>query len=242
VLERGTGDRSFDALVASVSSDIRPRAVLDELKRLGVADEAEDGRVSLLAGSFACYSGQWLAVVGFLPTIYRQAGVGAAMTGVLTALAAAANIVGNVGAGRLLHRGWPPPRLLALGFVTMAAAAVLAFAAIGQPAWARYAAVLLFSAVGGLIPGTLFALVVRLAPGEHTLSSTVGWMQQWSALGQFAGPPLVAWLLRRTASPAEGFALSLYTAAAALVMGLLVFGGLAWRRPLAVARGDSSVA
>lgn len=53
VLERGTGDRSFDALVASVSSDIRPRAVLDELKRLGVADEAEDGRVSLLAGSFA---------------------------------------------------------------------------------------------------------------------------------------------------------------------------------------------
>jgi CP family cyanate transporter-like MFS transporter len=70
----------------------------------------------LLACSFACYSGQWLAVVGFLPTIYRQAGVGAASPGVLTALAAAANIIGNVGAGRLLHRGWPPPRLLTLGF------------------------------------------------------------------------------------------------------------------------------
>ena len=154
----------------------------------------------LLALTFACYSGQWLAVVGFLPTIYRQAGVAAALTGVLTALAAAANIIGNVGSGRLLHRGLAPQRLLTTGFVTMALAAVLAFGAFGQPAALRYAAVLLFSAVGGLIPGTLFALVARLSPGEHTLSSTVGWMQQWSALGQFGGPPLVAWLASRTGS------------------------------------------
>ena len=151
----------------------------------------------LLALTFACYSGQWLAVVGFLPTIYRQAGVDAALTGLLTAVAAAANIVGNVGSGRLLHRGVSPPRLLALGFVTMAVAAGVAFGNLGQPAALRYTAVLLFSAVGGLIPGTLFALVARLAPGEHTLSSTVGWMQQWSALGQFTGPPVVAWLASR---------------------------------------------
>lgn len=51
-LSRGGGADSFDALVASVSSDIRPRAVLDELKRLGVADEADEV-VTLLAGSFA---------------------------------------------------------------------------------------------------------------------------------------------------------------------------------------------
>lgn len=151
----------------------------------------------LLALTFACYSGQWLAVVGFLPTIYRQAGVDPALTGVLTALAAAANIVGNVGSGRLLHRGWAAPRLLMIGFVTMALAAALAFAAPDLPAWLRYGAVLVFSMVGGVIPGTLFALVVRAAPGEHTLSSTVGWMQQWSALGQFAGPPTVAWLASR---------------------------------------------
>jgi hypothetical protein len=46
-LPRGAGDDGFDALVASVSSDIRPRAVLDELKRLGVV--AEDDDVALLA-------------------------------------------------------------------------------------------------------------------------------------------------------------------------------------------------
>lgn len=148
----------------------------------------------LLALSFACYSGQWLAVLGFLPTIYRQAGVSAAQTGLLTAVLAAANIVGNVGAGRLLHRGVAAPRLLATGFVTMAVCTVLAFAELGQGAVLRYAAVLLFSMLGGLIPGTLFALVVRLAPAPTLLSSTVGWMQQWSALGQFSGPPAVAWL------------------------------------------------
>jgi MFS family permease len=49
-----------------------------------------------------------------------------------------------------------------------------------------------------LIPGTLFTLAVRLAPGENTVSTTVGWMQQWSALGQFAGPPLVAWVATRS--------------------------------------------
>lgn len=152
----------------------------------------------LLALSFACYSSQWLGVIGFLPTIYRDAGIAPALGGVLTAVAAAVNIVGNVGSGWLLHHGWPAPRLLAIGFVTMALACVLAFAEFGQPGALRYAAVLVFSMVGGVIPGTLFALVVHAAPGEHTLSSTVGWMQQWSSLGQFGGPPIVAWVAERS--------------------------------------------
>lgn len=55
-LARGAQAGSFDSLVASVSSDVRPRALLDELKRLGVAREDEAG-VSLLAGSFAPRAG-----------------------------------------------------------------------------------------------------------------------------------------------------------------------------------------
>jgi CP family cyanate transporter-like MFS transporter len=151
----------------------------------------------LVALTFALYSGQWLAVVGFLPVIYTAAGLSAAATGVLTALAAGVNMVGNIAAGRLLHRGWPAPRLLRLGFVVMGLAAALTFAGAagaGAPPWLRYGAVLAFSMCGGLIPGTLFALAVRLAPGEAMLGSTVGWVQQWSAFGQFAGPPAVAWL------------------------------------------------
>ena len=139
-------------------------------------------------------------MIGFLPTIYLQAGIAGATTGVLTAVAAAVNMIGNLGAGRLLHRGVRAPTLLATGFVVMGAAAAAAFAGgpgAGLPAWGRYAAVLAFSMVGGLIPATLFSLAVRVAPSEQTISSTVGWVQQWSAFGQFAGPPLVAWVASR---------------------------------------------
>jgi CP family cyanate transporter-like MFS transporter len=148
----------------------------------------------LVALSFAMYSSQWLAVIGFLPSIYLQAGIGGAAVGLLTALAAAVNIIGNVGSGRLLQRGLRPQTLLYAGFVTMTMGALMAFALAESQPLLRYAGVLLFSMVGGMIPGTLFSLAVRLAPGDDTISTTVGWMQQWSAAGQFAGPPLVAWV------------------------------------------------
>jgi len=155
----------------------------------------------LVAMTFAVYAGQWLAVIGFLPAIYLQTGVSGAATGLLTALAAAVNMAGNLVSGRLLQAGARPTRLLAIGFITMGLAAAAAFAAVDDaplPPLLRYAAVLVFSAVGGLIPATLFSLAVRLAPSEQTLSSTVGWMQQWSAFGQFVGPPLVAWVAARS--------------------------------------------
>lgn len=147
----------------------------------------------LVALTFGLYSGQWLAVVGFLPSIYAAAGVSGAWLGVLTALAAAVNMGGNMASGRLLQRGWRPRSTLWLGFGAMAVGSTLAFAAFteGWP-WLRYAGVLLFSGVGGLVPGTLFSLAVRLAPGELQVAATVGWVQQLSALGQFIGPPTAA--------------------------------------------------
>lgn len=147
----------------------------------------------LVALTFGMYSGQWLAVVGFLPSIYAAAGVSGALLGVLTALAAAVNIAGNMASGRLLQRGWAPRTTLWFGFGAMALGSTLAFAAFteGLP-WLRFAGVLLFSGLGGLVPGTLFSLAVRLAPGEQQVATTVGWVQQLSALGQFVGPPVVA--------------------------------------------------
>jgi MFS transporter, CP family, cyanate transporter len=147
----------------------------------------------LVALTFGMYSGQWLAVVGFLPSIYAAAGASGALLGVLTALAAAVNMAGNMASGRCLQRGWAPRSTLWLGFGAMALGSTLAFAPFTEGApWLRFAGVLLFSGVGGLVPGTLFSLAVRLAPGEQQVATTVGWVQQLSALGQFAGPPLVA--------------------------------------------------
>jgi MFS family permease len=150
-----------------------------------------------VALSFCVYSSQWLAVVGFLPTVYAQMGLPAGLIGVLTALVAGANVVGNIGSGKLLQRGWSARHLLHLGFAGMGLGAVGAFGQwqeFGFSTDVRFVCVVLFSAVGGLIPGTLFSMAVRLAPSENTVSTTVGYMQQWSALGQFAGPPLVAWV------------------------------------------------
>jgi len=157
----------------------------------------------LVALSFAVYSSQWLAVIGFLPTMYAQAGLAGTLAGAATAVAAAVNMIGNIAAGRLLQGGGRPEHLLYLGFGAMALGGFVAFAPIWDTvdarvaATMRYGAVLMFSGVGGLIPGTLFSLAVRLAPGERTVSTTVGWMQQCSSLGQFAGPPLVGWLAAR---------------------------------------------
>lgn len=153
----------------------------------------------LVALTFCVYSAQWLAVVGFLPSIYAEAGVAGALLGVLTAGAAGVNLLGNLASGRLLQRGWAPTHLLLTGFGCMALGSALAFgtATEGSPWW-RYAGVLLFSSVGGLVPGTLFSLAVRLAPGERQVATTVGWAQQFSALGQFFGPPLVAWAAARS--------------------------------------------
>ncbi len=148
-----------------------------------------------IAITFSMYSSQWLAVIGFLPSIYAQAGLGGQTAGALTALACLVNVTGNIAAGRLLHRGVLARHLLYVGFVTMIAASVLAFGQFSSEVPViRYLAVLIFSAVGGLIPGTLFSLAVHVAPSERTVTTTVGWMQQCSSTGQFFGPPIVAWL------------------------------------------------
>ncbi|WP_312261715.1 MFS transporter [Limnohabitans sp.] len=174
-----------------------------------------------VALSFGMYSGQWLAVVGFLPSIYAAAGVSGALLGVLTALAAAVNMLGNIASGRFLQRAWAPRATLWLGFGAMALGSTVAFASFteGLP-WLRFAGVLLFSGVGGLVPGTLFSLAVRLAPGEQQVTTTVGWVQQLSALGQFVGPPVVA----AVAARAGGWQLTPLVSVGCCVVG----AGLAW--------------
>ncbi|WP_213953131.1 MFS transporter [Variovorax sp. dw_954] len=154
--------------------------------------------------AFAVYSSQWMAVIGFLPSIYAEAGVPSGWSAVLTATAAAMNIVGNIAGGRWLQRGLAPAQLLRIGYGVMALGSIMAFAQWGQGAHAmglppalRYVAVCVFSLFGGAVPATLFMLAVRLAPGPATVSTTVGMMQQASAFGQFIAPPLVAWIAHR---------------------------------------------
>ncbi|MDX5410186.1 MAG: MFS transporter [Thauera sp.] len=180
-----------------------------------------------VAISFSMYSSQWLAVIGFLPSIYAQAGLSGQVAGLLTAFACLVNVTGNLAAGRLLHRGVCARHLLYAGFVAMAVTAFVAFSPVTAEApVARYLAVVLFSALGGLIPATLFALAVHVAPSEHTVSTTVGWMQQCSSAGQFLGPPLVAWV----AGAAGGWQWTWVITGLASVVGLVLSSRTRYQR------------
>lgn len=186
----------------------------------------------LLAAAFAVYSAQWMAVIGFLPAIYAEAGVPVAWSAVLTAGAAAMNIGGNLLGGRLLQRGLPPEKLLRWGYGAMALGGVAAFAQFGDgllsaglPPALRYASVCAFSFGGGMVPATLFVLAVRFAPGPSTVSTTVGLMQQASALGQFCAPPLVAWLAHRAGGWQWTWVVTLACALAGMVFAARLTSG-----------------
>lgn len=151
----------------------------------------------LVALIFLLYTAQWNGVVQFLPSMYADAEIEAATAAWLSALVAGINAVGNVGAGRALHRGVRPVVLWCLGFAVLGLAAVVAFGLAphldtGLQFGVRYGAVLVFSAVGGVVPTTTIATLMRVAPTPTTIATTLGLGAQLNALGQFAGPPAVA--------------------------------------------------
>jgi CP family cyanate transporter-like MFS transporter len=156
-----------------------------------VRDTLRAPRPWLLALAFGCYAAQWMGVFSFLPTLYTEAGVPLALAGTLTAGGVAINLVGNLSSGLLLQRGVPRAALLAGASLAMIGGAWLCFGT-DAPFAIRYAGVLLFSAVGGLIPGTLFASTPAYAPHPRAVGTTTGLMQQGSTLGQFLSPPLIA--------------------------------------------------
>jgi MFS family permease len=222
LLRRVPSDRVRRAAAASAAAPVVPAQWSARLR-----DTLTSWGPWRVAITFSMYSSQWLAVIGFLPSIYAQAGLSGQVAGLLTAFACLVNVTGNVAAGRLLHRGVCARHLLYVGFVAMALTAFVAFSPLTAEApIARYLAVVVFSAVGGLIPATLFALAVHVAPNEHTVSTTVGWMQQCSSTGQFLGPPLVAWV----AGVAGGWQWTWVITGVASVVGLLLASRTRYQR------------
>lgn len=88
-------------------------------------------------------------------------------------------------------------------------------------------------ALGSLLIGLPFTAITLFAMQEarrlwpHNASALIGLLTAAYGLGQITGPPTVAWLLRRSATAAEGFAASLQVAAASLLLGLAIFAVLA---------------
>ncbi len=146
----------------------------------------------MIAASFGAYAGQYLSIIAFLPTIYARSRCATITAGLMTALVAWINVFGNIGAGQLVHRGANPSTLIGIAAVCLIVGAWLVYGS-SLPFWGRYVIVLIVSAVMGLIPGSLFVLAARHAPRPEAVSTTIGLMQQGSALGQLALPVIVGW-------------------------------------------------
>jgi hypothetical protein len=136
-------------------------------------------------------------------------------------------MVGAIGASRLPPAGDLRVRLAVC--YAMQAAGVCA--SLVSPTLAGFA-------IGSLLLGLPFTAITffgmqevrRIRPQQA--ASFMGLLTAVYGAGQIAGPPLAAWLVARSATPAAGFDLSLWIATALLVFGALLYLLLARRFPM----------
>lgn len=153
-----------------------------------------------LALAFGSYTLQYLALLAFLPTLLvEDDGMSEGSAATLTALANAANMIGTFGGGFLLHRGVPRWALVAAGSLIMGLATLAIFSA-GLPLAARYAGVIAFTGLGGVVPPACLGGAPAHAPSQHLVGTTTGLIMQGSNLGQTIGPPALAKLAANTGS------------------------------------------
>ncbi len=186
--------------------------------RLIVESLRQPGNIAL-ALLFACYVAQWTSIMVWLPTFLVEHGTSTTTAAAATALMVVANIPGNLAAGWILTKG------IARGTLVVTAAALAALCEIGMfadglPGGLRYAFVLLFSMVSGLLPGSIFSGLPVHAPTPQHIASGSGMAVQTSNIGQFLGPLAIAWIASHA-----GWDMSLWALLA--FAGAAVAGGVA---------------
>ena len=164
----------------------------------------------------------YIITATFLPVIARQVMPGSVWLDLFWPLFGLAIVAGALLSTRISLKG-DLRFLLAAGYIMQAIGVIIAV-------WLPTA---LGFAVGSLLLGlpftaiTFFAMqeVRRLKPLDA--ASYMGLLTAVYGLGQVAGPPLTAWLLSRSTTVAQGFNLALQIAASSLVLGAVMFVGLA---------------
>lgn len=185
------------------------------------------GAMALLAIAYGFAGFGYIVTATFLPVIARQALPGSVWLDLFWPLFGL-----GVASGALLTIRFPvhwDRRHLLMGCYAMQAAGIML--GVWWPSLGGFA-------LGSLLIGlpftaiTLFAMqeIRRLRP--EGASGFIGLLTAVYGLGQIAGPPWVAVLLQHSETPAQGFALSLQTAAGSLVLGVALFACLAKRHPM----------
>lgn len=162
----------------------------------------------LMFGCFLTYSAQFLALTSFLPTLLLERyPISLAMTARWVAIVVAANILGNVAGGWLLRRGYTAATLLSAAMCLMGLFAATIFSGV-LPLGITIFAAMAFTAVGGLIPGTLFANAQNVVSTPVLVGVVIGLILQAAGLGQLVGPPMMTALVEWEG---DWFAAMIYT-------------------------------
>lgn len=210
----------------------------ERLKALGTPAPQAAG----LPGAAAAHHGP--AEMAVLTLAYSLAGFGYIITATFLPVIARAALPGSawldlfwpifglgVMTGALLATRLPPGDMRVRLGICYAVQALGIFASLWSPSLAGFV-------VGSLLLGIPFTAITffgvqevrRLRPA--TASSYIGLLTAAYGVGQIAGPPLVALLLRHSATTGEGFTLSLEIAASALLAGAVIYAWMVRAYPV----------
>lgn len=193
----------------------RPPRPLESHVLRDVADTLRAPGPLLLAATFIPYSATYAALTGFLPTLLiERMGVTPGTAGLMAALVAGVNIIGNVATGPALRLGLPRRKVMAAAFGVMALGCLGIFQAWVPPG-AAYGLCLMVSAGAGLLPGCILGAASVYAPRLTLVPVTLGLFMQGSNWGQLLGPVSVGAAVSAWGWPA-----------ASLVLAIAATGGL----------------
>jgi MFS family permease len=183
--------------------------------------------ISALAFAYGLAGIGYIVTATFLPVIARQALPGSPWLDLFWPLFGVGVMLGAILASRMSAGG--DLRLRLAGCYAVQAVGVAA--SLVSPTLAGFG-------LGSFLLGLPFTAITFFAMQEvrrvRPLHATpyMGLLTALYGLGQIAGPPLATALVARSASPAQGFTVSLWIASALLVVGALIYVVLARQVPL----------
>jgi MFS family permease len=146
----------------------------------------------LLALCFGTYGFQFLVVMGFLPTLLiEQQGMNQGVASVLTAIALAISVPGNLLGGWLLQLGIKRWTLILIASLTMGICAFGIFSG-SINLLLRYSACIVFMGISGVLPTAVIFGAVAHAPSRELVATSNGILMQGAQFGLLTGPPIVA--------------------------------------------------
>jgi hypothetical protein len=191
-----------------------------------VAAEVGSGGLAVLTFAYGLAGIGYIITATFLPVIARQALPGSHWLDLFWPLFGVGVMAGAVIASRLPAGG--DLRLRLAGCYAVQALGVAA--SLVSPTLAGFA-------LGSLLLGLPFTAITFFAMQEarrvrpQQATSFMGLLTAMYGVGQIAGPPLAAWLVARSPSAGQGFAVSLWIACGLLVLGAVLYVLLARMAP-----------